>query len=97
MIVIVILSAFEHDFLLSAGLGYFLPVYMVEYGLCGVLLNLKPKWSRWMEQMIMCFGLSVGLGLQITLYCTEVASLRDCPAMQNASWPRMINCYQQSN
>ena len=35
MLVILVLSAFEHDFLLSAGLGYFMPVYIVEYGICG--------------------------------------------------------------
>ena len=35
MLVILIMSAFEHDFLLSAGLGYFMPFYMVEYGVCG--------------------------------------------------------------
>ena len=34
-LVILVVSAFEHDFLLSAGLGYFMPVYMIEYGLCG--------------------------------------------------------------
>jgi hypothetical protein len=101
MLVILVLSAFEHDFLLSAGLGYFMPVYIVEYGICGMLLNLKPKMSRWMDQMIMCFGLSVGLGLQITLYCTEVAAVIHCPAASyNATWFqgfRMIDCYKEFN
>ena len=38
MLAILMVSAFEHDFLLSAGLGYFMPVYMVEYGFCGKLI-----------------------------------------------------------
>ena len=32
---VVLLSAFEHDFLLSAGMGYFIPVYLLQYGVCG--------------------------------------------------------------
>ena len=67
----------------------------------GMLLNLKPKMSRWMDQMIMSFGLSVGLGLQITLYCTEVAAVIHCPAASyNATWFqgfRMIDCYKEFN
>lgn len=65
-----------------------------------MLLSLKPKMSKWTDQMIMCFGISVGLGLQITLYCTEVAALAHCPASHNASWfegLRMIDCYRQFN
>ena len=65
-----------------------------------MLLNLKPKMSRWVDQMLMCFGLSIGLGLQMTFYCTEVAALIHCPSSQNASWIdglRMINCYKQFN
>ena len=66
----------------------------------GMLLNLKPKMSRWFDQMVMCFGLSIGLGLQMTLYCTEIAAQIHCPASQNASWfegLRMIDCYRQFN
>ena len=51
--------------------------------------------------MIMSFGLSVGLGLQITLYCTEVAAVIHCPAASyNATWFqgfRMIDCYKEFN
>ena len=49
--------------------------------------------------MIMCFVLSVGSAIQMTLYCTEVAAHAYCPA-ENASWfdgLRMINCYRQFN
>ena len=42
--VIIVMSAFEHDFLFSTGIGYFIPLYMVEYGICGIyLLGLKLK------------------------------------------------------
>ena len=34
-LIILVISAFEHDLLLSAGLGYFVPVYMIEYAVCG--------------------------------------------------------------
>jgi sterol O-acyltransferase len=98
-LIVLLVSAFEHDFLLSAGLGYFMPVYLVQYGICGMLLSLKPPLSRWADQMIMCIGLSVGMGLQMTLYCTEVAAHIHCPD-EEASWfggLRMINCYRQFN
>ena len=65
-----------------------------------MLLSLKPPQSRWVDQMIMCVGLSVGLGLQMTLYCTEVAAQIYCPEETKPSWfcgLRMIGCYRQFN
>ena len=62
----------------------------------GMLLNLKPPLSPWADQMIMCFGLSVGFGLQITFYCAEVAARIYCPT-QTDSWLRIVDCYRQFN
>ena len=71
------------------------------YCIIGLLLSKKGKYSRWVDQMIMCFGLSVGFGLQMTLYLTEVAALTHCPDQQNASWftggLRLIECYRRFN
>ena len=35
MLTVLILSAFEHDFLISCGIGVFMPIYLVEYGIGG--------------------------------------------------------------
>ena len=34
-LIVVLVSAFEHDFILSTGFGYFMPVYLVQYGIFG--------------------------------------------------------------
>ena len=39
MLLILMWSAFEHDFALTAGFGYFMPVYLVEFGMCGKTLS----------------------------------------------------------
>ena len=38
---VMVLSALEHDFILSTGLGYFMPVYLVEYGICGKYIHVS--------------------------------------------------------
>lgn len=34
-IIVLLVSAFEHDFIISTGLGYFMPIFLLEYGICG--------------------------------------------------------------
>ena len=33
MLVVLLLSGIEHDVLISTGLGYFMPMYLVQYGI----------------------------------------------------------------
>ena len=65
-----------------------------------MLLTLKPKMGRWVDQMIICSVLSVGMGFQITLYCTEVVARIYCPEEREGSWLfglRMLECYRRFN
>ena len=66
----------------------------------GVLLIFKPKMSRWVDQIIMCIGLSVGMGIQMTLVCTEAAALIHCPEQRDAYWLhglQTVDCYKRFN
>ena len=65
----------------------------------GLILSLKPTVDRWTDQMAMCLVLTLGSGVQITIYCVEVVSHIYCP-IQNGTWfdhPRMFECYRKFN
>ena len=65
----------------------------------GLILSLKPTVDSWTDQMAMCLVLTLGSGIQITIYCIEVVSHIYCP-IQNSTWfdhPRMFECYRKFN
>ena len=38
LLLILVLSSLEHDFIIGIGMGFFMPMYLIEYGLLGILL-----------------------------------------------------------
>ena len=36
LLLVLVVSSVEHDLLVSTGLGFFMPLYLVEYGIGGV-------------------------------------------------------------
>ena len=64
----------------------------------GSLLTLKPPLGKQVDRVIMCVGLSVGAGLQITLYLTELAARSKCGASSSlfeGMWT--FECYRRFN
>ena len=35
ILLVLVVSAFEHDFVISTGVGFFMPVYVLQYGIGG--------------------------------------------------------------
>jgi sterol O-acyltransferase len=98
LLAILLLSAAEHDFLIGTGLGFFIPMYLVEYGLIGFLLSFKPSLGKQTDRLIMCVGLSLGTGILMTIYLTELVARSQCGA--SSSWFEgmwALECYRRFN
>lgn len=63
------------------------------------MVTLKPSLSPWVDQMIMSLLLTVGSGVQMAVYVTEVAAQVYCPP-KNDGWfssLQTIECYKKFN
>ena len=64
-----------------------------------ILVFLKPPMDPWIDQMIMSFMLTVGSGIQMSVYVTEQAARMYCPP-KNDGWfgpLQAIDCYRKFN
>ena len=43
LLAILVLSAAEHDFLIGTGMGFYIPMYLVEYGLIGTVCPIMSR------------------------------------------------------
>ncbi|XP_040833822.1 sterol O-acyltransferase 2 [Ochotona curzoniae] len=98
MLGVFLISALVHEYIFCFVLGFFYPVMLTLFLVTGVLLNFimndqytGPAWNVLMWAM-----LTLGQGIQVSLYSQEWYAQRQCPPLQRSFWelvtPRSWSC-----
>ncbi|XP_069761956.1 sterol O-acyltransferase 2-like [Narcine bancroftii] len=98
MLLVFILSALVHEYVLTLCLGYFYPVMFCLFAIFGVFFNFifndnrkSPGWN-----IMMWVFLFIGQGVQVCLYCQEWYAQIHCPVKERTFWelvtPRSWYC-----
>lgn len=96
-ITVFLVSAIIHEYILSIGLRFFLPVMFSFFGVLGVIVVfLTRKVNRTAGNLFLWFSLSLGNGLMVSLYAMESYARDNCP-VNNDSWlnyfiPVILTC-----
>ncbi|XP_026579283.1 sterol O-acyltransferase 2-like isoform X2 [Pseudonaja textilis] len=99
MLIVFLLSAISHEYILTFSFGFFYPVFFVLFAGTGVFFNFvfndKRKGPVWNTIIWIC--LPLGLGIFLSLYCQEWFAHVHCPLKEKTFWelvtPRSWYCH----
>lgn len=99
MMMVYLISALLHEYVLIFALQIFFPVmFVMFFGLATLFIYLTRHVSQKVGNMFLWFTILYGNALMITLYCMEFYTSRNCPKESYDSWsdilvPHLWSCY----
>lgn len=91
------ISALVHEYIIGFMLGYFFPIMLIQFGFFGMTLTfVKIKGKHVIGNTFLWWSLSVGIGMQISLYAMEYYARVNCPRTNEKFIdyfiPRILSC-----
>lgn len=93
-LMVFLISAIVHEYILSFMFRYFLPVLFLQFGVFSVALTFINKESIF-GNIFMWYSIGFGFSMVLTLYNIEYIARLNCPtdnSLTNYFVPRFISC-----
>ena len=74
LLLVLVISSVEHDFMVSTGLGFFMPLYLVEYGIGGVCVRVFISLCVFVTLFFLCVTVCCVIDVLFFVLCACVFS-----------------------